>query len=920
MDNLTSEQKSRVIASVSKRLAGKLRAPAKRRRTRPFLETLERRATPATYTWIGLQGGLWDDPSNWLSGQVPKSGAVDIDFHATVAQQTITLESDDVNFEVSSLTVESGSYTLIGPHAGANQPFSLSSGVALSMNNGASLSFCTPFSMGGAGADSLELVFGGIATEAGTGTVAINNQHNLYANGNGLTPFAVDAGTVALGSGTEMDASFFAIASGATLLVPSGSEPTIGSLSGSGIVQMGDLAGGANATSLFINTPRGRTDTFDGDFVPGPAAVGQVSGGTIQMNGPGSLTVGSIDPLSQGQFQVEVAGGSLDVADMANAQTLNVAPQATFGGPGTSRFSGPASFADNSTLSVALDGTGAGQFTLLSDTDSVVPPPAVEVGGADLSLSVGYSPTAGDTFTVITAPNGTIAGQFANAPDRSTITPVNSPVPFLVTYNEGPTGRVASLTLTAMAMATTTSVALDPSSTDPSMYDQNVTFDARVAVSGGGPVTPTGTVLFYDGNPAAGGTPIGISQALTMGKASVTTAGLSVSTHLIYAVYTPSSINFTGSTSRPLSQTVISATPTIAWASPAPITYGTALGPAQLDATASVPGSFAYSPAAGTVLKAGNNQTLSVTFTPTDNTDYTTASATTTIGVNKAAPSITWASPAPIAYGAALSSVQLDASSSWTVGGVSGSVPGTFTYSPAAGTVLRLGNNQTLSVTFAPMDSSDYTIVSATTRITVVPATTVVALASSSADPSAYGQRVTFEAAVATIDCGSTAISGTVAFYDGKPGAGGIEIGPPQGVTGGHASIATATLSAGVHAIYAVYSPDPSTGAGAVSTSASLSQKVTAASALVSITLVPPGGGGDPFYTVVARVTTNVPGLVPIGTISYRAGHGRPQNRALSNGTAILERTRSRPINQTFLVTFQGDRNVLATSPAQIEL
>ncbi|MGO9468928.1 MAG: Ig-like domain-containing protein, partial [Isosphaeraceae bacterium] len=210
-----------------------------------------------------------------------------------------------------------------------------------------------------------------------------------------------------------------------------------------------------------------------------------------------------------------------------------------------------------------------------------------------------------------------------------------------------------------------------------------------------------------------------------------------------------------------------------------------------------------------------------------------------------------------------------------------------------------------------------YTFVAVSTGVITAKtsATTVAALASSSLDPSTYGQSVTFEAAVATTDCLPTAIAGTVAFYDGKPGAGGIEIGSPQAVTAGHASIATATLSAGMHAIYAVYSPDPST--GTVYTSAPLSQKVAAANALVTITLVSPGGGGDPFYTVLARVTTNVPGLVPTGTISFRVGRGRPQTRALSNGIAILERTRSRPVNQTFHVTFQGDRTLFVTSPAQ---
>lgn len=58
--------------------------------------------------------------------------------------------------------------------------------------------------------------------------------------------------------------------------------------------------------------------------------------------------------------------------------------------------------------------------------------------------------------------------------------------------------------------------------------------------------------------------------------------------------------------------------PVISWTPPTAITYGTALSSAQLNATANVPGTFAYSPAAGTVLNPGAGQTLSVTFTPTE--------------------------------------------------------------------------------------------------------------------------------------------------------------------------------------------------------------------------------------------------------------------------------------------------------------
>ncbi|HEY1255635.1 MAG TPA: choice-of-anchor D domain-containing protein, partial [Terracidiphilus sp.] len=116
--------------------------------------------------------------------------------------------------------------------------------------------------------------------------------------------------------------------------------------------------------------------------------------------------------------------------------------------------------------------------------------------------------------------------------------------------------------------------------------------------------------------------------------------------------------------------TVTQATPIVAWPTPAAVTYGTPLGGTQLNANSTVGGSFTYSPIAGTVLAAGA-QTLIATFTPTDTADYTTATATVTLTVNQATPSITWPTPAPITYGTALSATQLNASST---------VAGTFTY------------------------------------------------------------------------------------------------------------------------------------------------------------------------------------------------------------------------------------------------
>jgi fibronectin type 3 domain-containing protein len=81
--------------------------------------------------------------------------------------------------------------------------------------------------------------------------------------------------------------------------------------------------------------------------------------------------------------------------------------------------------------------------------------------------------------------------------------------------------------------------------------------------------------------------------------------------------------------------TIQKATPTISWATPAAITYGTALSGTQLNATSTVAGTFVYSPASGAVLAVGT-QTLSTILTPTDTTDYTTATATVQLTVNTA--------------------------------------------------------------------------------------------------------------------------------------------------------------------------------------------------------------------------------------------------------------------------------------------
>ena len=137
--------------------------------------------------------------------------------------------------------------------------------------------------------------------------------------------------------------------------------------------------------------------------------------------------------------------------------------------------------------------------------------------------------------------------------------------------------------------------------------------------------------------------------------------------------------------------------PTVVWPPPSSIAYGTALSATQLDAQASVVGTFTYLPALGTILRAGIN-TLTATFTPTNTIAYKLANASVNVTVSKAQIDLSWSTPAALAYGTALSGEQLNATAN---------VPGSFVFSPEVGTVLEMGTH-TLAATFTPTDSEDF--------------------------------------------------------------------------------------------------------------------------------------------------------------------------------------------------------------------
>jgi YVTN family beta-propeller protein len=328
--------------------------------------------------------------------------------------------------------------------------------------------------------------------------------------------------------------------------------------------------------------------------------------------------------------------------------------------------------------------------------------------------------------------------------------------------------------------------------------------------------------------------------------------------------FTPTDTNDYNTANGSVSLTVNMATPTVNWTAPAAITYGTALGSTQLNATANyngstVAGTFAYTPAAGTVLNAGANQTLSVTYTPTDTIDFTTSTATVQLTVNKATPTVNWTGPAAITYGTALGSTQLNATANYN----GSTVAGTFAYTPAAGTVLNAGANQTLFVTYTPSDTIDFTTSTATVQLTVNKATPTVNWTGPAA--------ITYGTAL-----GSTQLNATASF-NGSTVQGTLAYTPAAGTV----------LNAGANQTLSVnFTPtdtnDYNTANGSVSlTVSAATPTVTVTPGATSITIVQA-------LSVTVAVSGATGGLTPSGSVTLTGGSYTSPALALTGGNAAI--------------------------------
>jgi len=196
--------------------------------------------------------------------------------------------------------------------------------------------------------------------------------------------------------------------------------------------------------------------------------------------------------------------------------------------------------------------------------------------------------------------------------------------------------------------------------------------------------------------------------------------------------------------------TVNKATPTVSpWPTASAITYGQTLGSSTLTGgTASVPGTFAWS--APAIVPHAGVQSRSVTFTPTDTTNYNSVIALVTITVNKATPSVSvWPTASTIPFGQTLGSS--------TLTGGTASVPGAFAWTVPS-IVPHIGV-QSRNVTFTPTDTTDYNTASGYVTITVIKGTPTVSTWPT-ASAITFGQTL----AASTLTGGTASVPGTFAW------------------------------------------------------------------------------------------------------------------------------------------------------------
>src|SRR5439155_552485 len=180
----------------------------------------------------------------------------------------------------------------------------------------------------------------------------------------------------------------------------------------------------------------------------------------------------------------------------------------------------------------------------------------------------------------------------------------------------------------------------------------------------------------------------------------------------------------------------------------------------------------------------------------------------------------------------------------------------------------------------------------------------------SSANPSVFGQSVTFTATVAAVAPGAGTPSGTVTFtIDGTPQT-------PVALSSGTATLSTSSLSVGTHTVTAAYNGDSNFNTSN-STASPLTQTVNKANSTSGVSSsVNPSVFGQA-VTFTATVTATAPGTgTPTGTVTFKDGATPIGTNTLSSGQATFTTSSLSVAGHTISVVYNGDGSFnTSTSP-----
>ncbi|HEY1653453.1 MAG TPA: Ig-like domain-containing protein [Acidimicrobiales bacterium] len=657
-----------------------------------------------------------------------------------------------------------------------------------------------------------------------------------------------------------------------------------------------------SAATLEVTTQDCTTTTYTGaTSAPqgGSATVSatvtdQASGGAVPSGTPVTFSLTGQSAQATGFTNASgMASTTLPIAGPPGSQTITASMA------GTTALTASSSSA---VFAVTQDAT----TTTISSSE-----PEAQIGDA-VTFSAQVSPSGSH---IATAPTGTVTfsvngaqlgSQVTISPTGSATSQVDSTLglgatPVTATYS-GDTnysGSIGQLTQQVHPQLTSTTTALVPAPTN-SVFGQTVGLTATVGAATG---TPDGAVEFFNGDTLLGTATL--DQTPGNDQASISVSNLPVASNSLTAQYQGDNfVTFAGSNSPPVTE-VVSAdttTTTITLASPAAtpvsgqgLTYditvsantpgmGTPTGSLELDVDGSPAASTTLSGGGATIdlsgLGAGNHTVEAIYGGDGDfagsnqsipqNVDQ--ASTTTVLETNPSvsvtgqAVTIT-ATVAPVAPGAGNPTGLVTFFDDGTsVGAASLSVTSNGDQASIGLANLPEGSDS-LTATY-PGDLNFLGSASSAFNQVVLSAPPLVGtttVVGSSANPSSFGQGVTYTATVTASD--GTIPSGTVQFS-----VDGANLGAPLGLdaNGQAVSPAISSLIPGAHLVVAAYNgattpTDQYTVSGAVTTQ-TVQEDATSAALQVSPN---PAGFGQPL-TFTANLSALAPGAgTPSGTVQF---------------------------------------------------